>query len=91
MADPAPLSLHGALAAELEAVRRELEATALRLCLDPVVFLKHADALQGFDRLAQTIAEAAGVLRSEADPDTTLAAIRLEAMRARLVLATGAY
>ncbi|MDP1027267.1 hypothetical protein Q5H91_08590 [Sphingomonas sp. KR1UV-12] len=84
MADgPAP-SFHDALAGELEAVKASLEEAAVSLCLDPAVFARHAEPLQCFDRLAQVIAEVATLLRSRAEPEVAMGAIRLDALRERL-------
>ena len=72
------------LAGELDAARRLLEDLAVQLCLDPIVFERHAAPLQQFDHLAQAIGEVAGVLRSAASAPHAINAIRLEAMRNRL-------
>ena len=84
MADRPWVALGDGLADELDAARRLLEDLAVRLCLDPVVFERHAEPLQQFDQLAQVIGEVAGLLRSTASVPDAIGTIRLDAMRVRL-------
>ena len=86
MTDGVP-ALHAAMAAELDRVKAGLEQAAIVLCLDSDVVSRHAEALQCFDRLAQVVSEIADLLRSPADPELALGAIRLEALRNRLTRA----
>jgi len=80
-------AFHHALAGELDAVKASLEEAAVSLCLDPAVFINHAEPLQCFDRLAQVIAEVAALLRHRADPAAALGTVRLDALRERLTMA----
>ena len=84
MADRPATELGERLAGELDAARRTLEELALRLCLDPVVFERHAEPLQQFDQLGQVIGEVATILRTTASAPHAIGAVRLEAMRDRL-------
>ncbi len=84
MAEAGATPIGQALAAELDAVKLELESAAVSLCMDPAVFAGHADALQCFDRLAQVIAEVATLMRHAGPPEAALDGIRLEALRVRL-------
>ncbi len=90
MAEPGLTPIRQALAAELDAVKLELENAAVGLCMDPAVYAGHADALQCFDRLAQIIAEVATLMRHAGPPESALADIRLEALRTRLGAACAA-
>lgn len=74
-----------ALATELETARLLMEDLAVQLCLDPVVFERHAEGLQRFDQLAQVIGEVAGVLRRGGSPHEAIGVVRLDAMRDRLL------
>jgi len=82
--DPRGAAMLGGIAAELTAARGELEALGLKLCCDPHVAAAHFDCLQGLDRIAQIIGEAAGLLGRGDAVAGALAAVRLEEMRGRL-------
>ena len=73
-----------ALAIELDEARHAIEQLAVRLCLDPVVFERHAGPLQDFDRATQVIGEVAAALRQGGPPALGAAAVRLDAVRVRL-------
>ena len=75
--------LLAALADELDAARRDLEALAATLCADPDIVLRHLGALQTIDEVGQRQAVAAAILRAP-DPLAAAAAVPLEAVRRRL-------
>lgn len=84
MGEAASPNLKDGLADELDGVRHTLEHLAMQLCLDPVVFGRHAGPLQHFDHLAQVIGEVASVLRHRETAPDAIAAVRLDTLRARL-------
>ena len=76
-------ALFRSLADELDAARTDLEALSGSLCADPDIVTRHVAALQTLDDVGQRQAAAASVLRA-GDPLAAVAAIPLDAMRARL-------
>ena len=86
MIEPDHASFSQALADELHDTRRTLEELAMELCMDSVVFDRHADRLQQFDRLAQVIGEIATVLSHRGPTATAVTGIRLDGLRDRLTM-----
>lgn len=84
MGDGCAQALTEKLAAELNYAGVQLETLALQLCLDPVVFDRHAATLQQFDHLSQILGEVVRLLRCPGSQQEALATLRLDAMRGRM-------
>ncbi|MCC2602483.1 hypothetical protein [Sphingopyxis yananensis] len=83
MIPPNP-SLLQKIADELENMRQETESLGALLCSDPDVALRHMNALQSLDLLAQTQLALAKILRAE-NPEDALANTDLHNLRERLM------
>lgn len=91
MSMPMPFGRPGrvepALVAEvLDEIALDIEALGCGLCLDPALVAAHGESLQAIDRLAQTMAALAHVMRS-ACLDSAMAGVALEDLRDKLVAA----
>lgn len=74
------------IADELEQMRGETEALGADLCSDADVVMRHLNALQCLDRLAQTQLALAKILRAD-DPSEALSKTDLHSLRDRLMRA----
>lgn len=72
------------LATELDHAGGLLEDLGVTLCLDSVVFDRHAEALQRFDLVTQMVREVARALRTCRDGADLAAVVRLDNMIARM-------
>lgn len=80
---------HAALAAVLDELADEIEKLGVALCGDADFVARHATALQAIDLIAQSQRAVAGMLGADCH-SCAADAIPLEALRARLMAATGA-
>lgn len=78
-----PPDLTHRVAAELSALKLLVETLGSDLVADPVVITNHAAALQGLDRVSQSLGSLADLVTSDHLPDA-LAAISMSDLRARL-------
>lgn len=70
----------------LEALSCEVEAMGVELCADPDIALRHLDQLQGIDRVAQSLAQLALVLRAP-QPEAAIDEVRMGDLQAHLRMA----
>lgn len=71
------------LAEELDYARRLLEMLGEQLAGDPIILHRHAQTMQGFDRIGQIIGHVATVVQSQ-DKLSAIERIGMQEMRSRL-------
>lgn len=75
--------LMDAAASALDTLSHEVEGMGVELCADPDIALRHLDQLQGIDRVAQSLAQLAQVLRAPR-PEAAIDEVRMGDLQARL-------
>lgn len=78
-----PRGLLDAAAGALDALSHEVEGMGVELCADPDIALRHLDQLQAIDRVAQSLAQLALVLRAPR-PEAAIDNVRMGDLQARL-------
>lgn len=73
----------------LEGLSHEVEALGAVLCADPDIAGRFIDQLQGVDRISQSLAQLANVLRAPKAEDA-IADVRLDELQQHLRAANGA-